>query len=392
MSPLQIVGATLLTPETALSNSAMLIENGRIVSLSHPPAPEIPTLDAHGYTVIPGLIDLHTHGGDGADTMDATPEAIYTFARFLARHGVTSYLPTTMTASREAIHRAVENLRHLPQPPDGAHHLGIHLEGPYLSYEQRGAQPETHLRPPDLAEYEDWFVDEVVRLITMAPELEGGLDLIRRATSAGVEIALGHTDAGEATTREALNLGARQAAHIFSGMPGFHHRLLNVLAVALTDDRLYAQAIVDGIHIHPDVVRMLVRAKTPRRVILISDSIRAAGLGDGEYDLGGETVRVEDGITRRAYDGGLAGSILTMDAALRNVMRFAHLSLQEALPMATSVPAEAMGLSGRKGTLRVGADADLVLLDERFNVCLTMVAGRVIYQTQAFPQFPISNS
>jgi N-acetylglucosamine-6-phosphate deacetylase len=167
-------------------------------------------------------------------------------------------------------------------------------------------------------------------------------------------------------------------------MPAFHHRLLNVLTVALTDDRLYAQAIVDGIHIHPDVVRMLTRVKSPRRLILISDSIRAAGLGDGEYDLGGETVRVQNGVTRRAYDGGLAGSTLTMDAALRNVMKFANLSLAEALPMATSAPAEAMGWSGRKGVIRIGADADLVFLDEKFNVCLTMVAGRVVYQTQEF--------
>ncbi|MEW6287588.1 MAG: N-acetylglucosamine-6-phosphate deacetylase [Chloroflexota bacterium] len=385
MSTLQILGATLLTPEAVLPDHSLLIENGRIASISSTPLEsDAPTLNARGFTVIPGLIDIHTHGGNGADVMDATPEAIYTIARFLARHGVTSYLPTTITASPEATRKAIANLRGLPQPEDGAQHLGVHLEGPYLCHEQRGAQPEAHLRNPDPAEYTDWFEDDLVRLITLAPELEGAEELIRQAIAHGVEIALGHTAADEATARNAINLGVRQATHIFSGMPAFHHRLLNVLAVALTDDRLYAQAIVDGIHIHPDVVRMLTRVKTPRRLILISDSIRAAGLGDGEYDLGGETVRVQNGITRRAYDGGLAGSTLTLDAALRNVMKFSNLSLAEALPMATSVPAEAMGWSGRKGVIRVDADADLVFLDDQFNVCLTMVNGRVVYQTQEF--------
>lgn len=385
MSTLQILGATLLTPEAVLPNHSLVIENGRIASISSAPIEgDAPTLNALGFTVIPGLIDIHTHGGDGADVMDATPEAIATIARFLAQHGVTSYLPTTITASPAATRKAIANLRALPQPKDGAQHLGIHLEGPYLCHEQRGAQPEAHLRNPDPAEYADWFEDDLVRLITLAPELEGAEELIRRATAQGVEIALGHTAADEAAARAAINLGARQATHVFSGMPAFHHRLLNVLAVVLTDDRLYAQAIVDGIHIHPDVVRMLTRVKTPRRLILISDSIRAAGLGDGEYDLGGETVRVQNGVTRRAYDGGLAGSTLTLDAALRNVMKFSNLSLAEALPMATSIPAEAMGWSGRKGVIRPGADADLVFLDDQFNVCLTMVNGRVVYQTQEF--------
>ncbi len=385
MSTLQILGANLLTPEATLPNHSLIIENGQIASiLSAPIELDAPTLNARGYTLIPGLIDIHIHGGDGADTMDATPEALTTIARFLARHGVTSYLPTTITASAEATRAAIANLRNLPQPKDGAQHLGIHLEGPYLCHEQRGAQPEAHLRNPDPAEYADWFSDSLVRLITLAPELPGAEELIRRATAAGVEIALGHTAANAETAREAISLGARQATHIFSGMPAFHHRLLNALTTALTDDRLYAQAIVDGIHIHPDVARLLVRAKTPRRLILISDSIRAAGLGDGEYDLGGETVRVQNGITRRAYDGGLAGSTLTLDSALRNVMRFANLTLPEALPMATTVPAEAMGWSGRKGVIRPGADADLVLLDKNFNVCLTLVAGRIVYQTENF--------
>ncbi|MEJ5224013.1 MAG: N-acetylglucosamine-6-phosphate deacetylase [Anaerolineales bacterium] len=385
MSTLHILGATILTPEAVLPNHSLLIENGRIASISSAPIEsDAPTLNARGYTLIPGLIDIHIHGGDGADMMDATPEAIATIARFLARHGVTAYLPTTITASPEATRKAIANLRGLPQPTDGARHLGIHLEGPYLCHEQRGAQPEAHLRNPDPAEYADWFSDGLIRLITLAPELDGAEKLIRQALASGVEIALGHTAADEATARHAVNLGVRQATHVFSGMPAFHHRLLNILAVALTDDRLYAQAIVDGIHIHPDVVRMLTRVKTPRRLILISDSIRAAGLGDGEYDLGGETVRVQNGITRRAYDGGLAGSTLTLDAALRNVMKFSNLSLAEALPMATSVPAEAMGWSGRKGVIRVGADADLVLLDANHNVCLTMVAGQVVYQTEDF--------
>ncbi len=378
-----LVGGTLVTPDVILPDHAITIADGRITSLTAdlPPVGDTVVIDAQGGWVIPGLIDVHVHGGDGYDTMDATPEALHGLARFLARHGVTGFLPTTMTASADAIGAAIEAYQATPSTPDGAQRLGLHLEGPYLSYEQRGAQPAEHLRNPDPSEYASWLASGEVRLITLAPELEGALALIDQATAAGAAIAVGHTAADYEQTLTAFDRGARQATHIFSGMPPFSHRAPGVLGACLSDDRLVAQAIVDGVHIHPAMVRLLVRAKGVERLILISDSIRAAGLGDGTYDLGGQPVVVRDGVTRRAYDGGLAGSTLTLDAALRNVMVFAGLSLAEALPMATRVPAAALGLAGRKGVIAPGADADLVVLDSEYRVRLTLVAGRVVYRT-----------
>ncbi len=379
-----LVGGTLVTPDAVLPDHAIAIADGRITSLSAalPAATDETTvIDAQGGWVIPGLIDIHVHGGDGHDTMDATPSALHGLARFLARHGVTGFLPTTMTASADAIQAALTAYQNTPSAPDGAQPLGLHLEGPYLSFEQRGAQPADHLRSPDPIEYEGWLASGAVKLITLAPELEGALPMIERAVACGAEIAVGHTAADYEQTLAAFERGARQATHIFSGMPPLSHRQPGVLGACLSDDRLRAQAIVDGVHIHPAMVKLLVRAKGIERLILISDSIRAAGLGDGTYDLGGQPVVVRDGVTRRAYDGGLAGSTLTLDAALRNVMAFAGLTLAEALPMATRVPAAALGLAGRKGVIAPGADADLVVLDSNYRVRLTLIAGRVVYRT-----------
>lgn len=380
-----LVGGTVVTPDALLPDHAVSLADGRITALSATSpviASDATVIDATGGWVIPGLIDIHVHGGDGHDTMDATPAALHGLARFLARHGVTAFLPTTMTASAEAIRAAIAAFESTPPAPDGAQPLGLHLEGPYLSDEQRGAQPAEHLRLPDPDEYEGWLASGAVKLITLAPELDGALPLIERAVAAGAEIAVGHTAADYEQTLAAFDHGARQATHIFSGMPPLSHRQPGVLGACLSDERLWAQAIVDGVHIHPAMVKLLVRAKGVERLILISDSIRAAGLGDGTYDLGGQPVVVRDGVTRRAYDGGLAGSTLTLDAALRNVMAFAGLTLAQALPMATRVPAAALGLASRKGVIAPGADADLVVLDPDLQVRLTLVGGRVVYRAE----------
>lgn len=385
MTTTQFVGANIVTAKSRLLNHCLLVEDGKIASISPYEVSHATTrIDLRGACLVPGFIDIHVHGGDGADTMDATPEAIYTIARFLARHGVTSFYPTTITASPKATQAALDNLVHLEQCADGAEFLGTHLEGPYLCYAQRGAQPAIHLRNPDPKEYTAWLETGIVRLITIAPELEGAMELIQKAVQADVRLALGHTEASESITRLAINAGVNQATHIFSGMPPLHHRDLNVLSVAMTDDRVFQQVICDGIHIHPDVVRLLTRVKGIEKQILISDSIRAAGLGDGDYDLGGETVTVSNGVTRRKYDGGLAGSTLTLDQALRNVISFAKIPLQHGLAMVTSVPARAMGLEGKKGCIQIGADADLVVLDEELNVTMTMVHGDVVHDVRKY--------
>jgi N-acetylglucosamine-6-phosphate deacetylase len=335
--------------------------------------------DAAGLWVVPGVIDVHVHGGNRHDVMDATPEAIHGMARFFAHHGVTSYFPTTMTDSAENIWRALENIANTPHPSDGAQHLGAHIEGPYLNVEHKGAQPPDHFRLPDPDEYEDWFDTGVAKLITIAPELDGAAQMIEAGLRHGVEFAAGHTGASYEQIVAAADAGLRQATHTYNGMLGLHHRRPGTLGAVLTDDRLYAQIIPDGVHVHPAMVKLLVRAKGPKHTLLITDAMRATGLSDGDYTLGAHAVTVKEGIAR-IEDGSLAGSTLTMDAAVRNVIAFTGLSLAEVIPMATSVPAEVMHIAGCRGTLAVGADADIVLLDSSLQVHTTIVAGRVVYE------------
>jgi len=380
---IRIINGTLVTPHETLTGRTLVVEAGRIAALA--PSGQVAAdlgdqvLDAQGLWVAPGLIDVHVHGSAGHDMMDATPEAIHGMARFFAQHGVTSFLATTVSAPPQPLRQAIENAARCPMPADGAHPLGVHVEGPYLNPAYGGAQPAKYLRNADPAEYEAWLESGFVRLITVAPERAGSLMLIRRGVEAGVEFAVGHSDASFEQTTEAADLGLRQATHTFNGMLGLHHRSPGTVGAVLADDRIFAQIIPDGVHLHPAVVKLIVRAKGRARTILITDAVRAAGLGDGEYTLAGEKITVSGGICRTVA-GGLAGSTLTMDVAVRNTMKFAGITLSDALTMATATPAEAMGWSGRKGVLAPGADADLIFLDTDLNIRLTMVAGRVAFQ------------
>jgi len=377
-----IANGIIISPRGEIRGHELVIEHGRIVRIRRVASAGRgdSTIDAKGLFVVPGLIDLHVHGSNAYDTMDATPQALLGMARFLARHGVTSYLPTTVTAASEATLAAIENVGRTPQPDDGARHMGIHLEGPYLNHEQRGAQPSQHLRRAASDEYGPWLSNGQVKLITVAPEVEGVLPLIDAGVREGVEFALGHTAATYDQTREAADHGLRQVTHIFNGMPALHHRTPGAVGAALSDSRLRCQIIADGIHVHPAVVRMLIKAKGAGGTILVTDATQATGMPDGAYRLGDQEIQVQEGVARTSA-GGLAGSTLTMDQALRNVMQFAGLSLGEAVPMATSTPAAAMNWSDRKGVIARGADADLIVLDTGYQVRMTMVGGRVVYST-----------
>ena len=378
-----IYGGTLLTPDETLPDHALVIEAGHIVALEpglHPVSAGAHEriLHADGLRVAPGLIDLHVHGSAGSDTMDATPAALAAMSNFIIKHGVTAYLPTTITGPGAAIQTAITNVERTPQPEDGAHHLGVHLEGPYLSPTQRGAQPEEFLRQPDPGEYDSWLDSSVVRLVTVAPEIPGVFSLIDRGVAKGIRFSAGHCQANYEQMMQAVDRGLNQATHTFNAMLGLHHREPGTAGAVLADERIYAQVIVDGVHVHPAIVRVLVQAKGINRTILITDAIRAAGLADGDYDLGGHIVHVAEGIARTS-SGSLAGSTLTLDKAVRNVMQFAGVSLNQALAMASRVPAEAMRWSGRKGVLEPGADADVILFDASLNIRASIVAGNLVY-------------
>jgi N-acetylglucosamine-6-phosphate deacetylase len=377
-----IATGTMLTPDQALKDHTLIIEGERIAAITDQPVPELPGdkhLDLRSYTVVPGFIDVHVHGADGADTMDATPASLHRMGRYFARYGVTAFLPTTMAASAVDIEAAIQNFSALSDHDDSARPVGIHLEGPYLNETYRGAQPAQHLRVADPREYKAWLAHREVRLITAAPETDGVPELIRAGVQAGIEFAVGHSGATYEQVLSAADFGLRQATHVFNGMAGLRHRVPGVLGAILSDDRIRAQIIADGVHVHPAVVRLLIKMKGTDRTILITDAIRASGMPDGDYMLGDQRVHSNGGVPR-TETGDLAGSTLTMDQALRNVMEFAHLSLLEALPMATRTPAAALGLNHRKGSLAPDLDADLVVLDETNHVRLTMVEGHVAYK------------
>ncbi|MCB9162006.1 MAG: N-acetylglucosamine-6-phosphate deacetylase [Caldilineaceae bacterium] len=336
-------------------------------------------LDAADHIVLPGFIDVHIHGADGHDTMDATPAALAAIAAFKAQHGVTGFLATTMTAPRADTLAAVANVAAVEgSPPPGAHILGVHLEGPFISPVFPGAQKAEDIRPPDLDELRALVDAGPVRMITLAPEQPGADAVIDWAREHGIVVVAGHTNATYDQCIAAVDRGVNQATHTYNAMTGLHHRKPGVVGAVLSDDRVYAQLIADTIHVHPAAMCVLARCKGPARTLLITDAMRAAGLPEGEYDLGGQPVTVKDGQCRLA-DGTLAGSVLTMDRALVNFMAASGWPLADAWPITSRTPAQSLDLGPEFGNIAPGAWADLVVLDADLSVAATIVRGRLAY-------------
>jgi N-acetylglucosamine-6-phosphate deacetylase len=357
-------------------------------------ANEAATLDASGCTLLPGFIDVHVHGAAGADTMDGDPAALARMARFFAHHGVTAFLPTTMTASAASTLTAVQGVAAAGERPhpNGAAILGVHLEGPFISPRFPGAQAIGDIRPPDLVEFRTLCAAGPVRMITLAPEMPGALDVIEEARSRAIVVVTGHTAATYAECEAGIAAGVSQATHTYNAMSGLHHREPGTLGSILSNDHVYAQLIADNIHVHPAAMKILARCKGMMRTILITDAIRAAGLAPGRYDLGGQEVTVTIVATGvggelqgqcRLADGTLAGSVLTMERALANFGAATGLGLAEIWPAASLSAATSLGLDQVRGKLASGYLADLVLLDETGEVAATVVQGRVVYLRDA---------
>lgn len=392
--------ARLCTTGRAIPCGWLVVEGGVIADLGEgTPAGKAPppgrasdaTFDLQGHILAPGLIDLHAHGALGHDTMDATPESLREMARFYARHGVTSFLATTMAASRDALLVALRNICAVQaEGTGGAALLGAHLEGPYLNMARRGAQAPEQVRGVDPAEY-TLLLECGVRLLTLSPELVGSQQLIREAAARGCVVSLGHTCSSYEVVQSAIGMGARHVTHLFNGMEPLHHRVPGAVGAALTSDALTCELIADGIHVHPAVLDLAVRCKGTRGVVLVTDAMRGAGMADGDYELGGQLVSVRDGQARLA-DGRLAGSTLTLERGVANISTWAHVPLKEALEMASLNPARELGLQRHKGALAVGMDADLAVLrtqgqverplraGEGLEVLLSMVAGKIVCQ------------
>jgi len=380
-----VTASRLWDGKRLVDEPVVLIEDGRIERIGSRAGSEIPAgarvEDFRGATLGPAFLDVHTHGAAGHDVMEATPEALHAIGRFQAMHGTGAYLATTVTAPLDATLRSLEGLAKLlaQGPGDGeARPLGIHLEGPFLSHVKRGAHPPAYLLEPDIATFDRLFeaADGLVRLMTMAPELPGAVELAAHATGRGVRVSVGHSNATAAETRAVIAAGAVSATHTFNAMRTLDHHELGILGTALTDDGLFAELICDGIHTAQEMVKLWWRAKGAERAMLITDAMSATGMPDGQYLLGGQTVQLAHGKVTLPGDV-LAGSVLTMDRAIANLMAFAGVGLEDALRLATVNPAAMTGLMDGAGSLRVGGVANLVAMDGRGGLVASFVGGHL---------------
>lgn len=340
----------------------------------------------NSYHVIPGMIDVHIHGADGADTMDGTYQSMKRIANVLPKEGVTSFLATTMTQKQEKIEYALQNAAHYiqgEQPYGHAELLGVHLEGPFISEKRSGAQPIASIMKPNLNMFQRWqeLALGSIKLVTIAPELEGSLEIIRYLSKHGVIASIGHSDATYEEVVKGIEAGASHITHLFNGMRGLHHREPGVVGAALLHDELSAELISDGIHVRPELVKLAFQQKGREKVLLITDAMRAKCLGEGVYDLGGQKVTVQNG-KAALHDGTLAGSVLKMMDAVRNTMKYTGCSIQDILYMTSVNPAKQLQIFNRKGSLSSGKDADLVVLDEKLEIVMTFCRGQLAYRRE----------
>ncbi|MDQ1501512.1 MAG: N-acetylglucosamine-6-phosphate deacetylase [Actinomycetota bacterium] len=391
--PLLISGAIVGAADGVWSPGWLVAAGGRIQALGPGEAPggvraEVSALgvviDGRGCVLLPGFIDVHVHGGDGADAMDADPDGLRRMARFHATHGVTALLPTTWAAPPAAVEAAVGAIAASVGSVDGgATILGAHLEGPWINPARAGAQDPAGIRPPDVAEARRLMEIRpgVVRLVALAPEMPGAAAVIGECVRRGVTVAAGHTEAGWEEMVAAVRAGVRHVTHTFNAMAGIGHREPGTAGAALALPELRCELIADGHHVHPGAMAVLARAKGPGGVVLISDAVRAAGLPEGDVDLGGRTAQHCCGAVRLP-DGRLAGSVLTLDVALRRFAAVTGWGWSDLGRAAAGNAADALGLSA-KGRLAAGADADLVLLGDggAGAVVLTVVEGRIVHRT-----------
>ena len=360
----------------------ILLEGGKISRVAEKIEAQADVhIDATGknWTAFPGFIDVHIHGAAGHDAMDATPEAVKGLAGVLPKEGTTSFLATTMTQSDEAISAALKNIRDFQMEDGQAEMLGVHLEGPFISDKRAGAQPIEHIVEPSYPLFQKWqkLSGNQIRLVTLAPETTNGLAFIKNLAEDGVIASIGHSDGTLEEVQAAVRAGASHVTHLYNQMSPFHHRNPGVVGASLTEKGLTVEVIADFIHSHPTSVELAFRQKGAERLILITDAMRAKGLAPGVYDLGGQDVQVTRKDARLA-DGTLAGSILTMDAAIRNVQSITGCSLNELVSMTSANAAKELGLSN-KGSLQEGTDADVAILGDSFTVQLPICRGTIAY-------------
>ena len=378
-----IVNGRIVAPHAVIRGKVLLYDE-RVIGIVDPgETPEgVETLDAKGNYVIPGLVDMHIHGYMGEDASDGSFEGLKTMARGVAKNGVTSFLPTTMTVSYDELRLAFSQIRRAMEESrldswDGAAVVGANAEGPFINITKKGAQAGEHVRPGDPAFLKE-FAD-VIRVFTIAPEVEGNLDCIREmARDTSMLISMGHTAANFEQAQAGIEAGVRHVTHLFNAQTGLLHRDPGVVGAALLDSRVSCELIADTFHVHKALFQLVASLKG-EQMVLITDCTRAGGMPDGEYTLGGQPIFVK-GIECRLKDGTIAGSVLKLNEAVRNVLANTDLTVSQAVNMASLNPARRIGLSASKGSIEAGKDADFAIVDDAIDVQATILGGRVIYQ------------
>lgn len=380
-----IRGGNLVTETEIIKKGILAVDGRHIVEMGqnlHNNDNE-DCINAAGCYVLPGFVDLHVHGGNGADFTDASASAISKACRYHAQRGTTGLLMTTRTMTKGKISASLKQMAAYMKQPDllGSAPLGIHLEGPFINEKYKGAQNADLIQPPALELMKLWMEESGynIREVTLAPEQEGAGDLITWLFNQGVLVSAGHCGPDYEQMKIAIQAGVRHVTHGFNGMRGFTHRDPGMIAAMLMDSRVTVELIMDALHVHPAAGNLLVHNKGTKGVALITDAVRPTGLPDGEYSSSESTVTVKEGAVRLS-NGSLAGSTLTMNKAVVNVVNRMGLSWKQASEMASLTPARLLGLDGSKGSLKAGKDADLVVMKADGSVMLTMIEGRVVYR------------
>ena len=379
MSALTLKATRIVAASQTVENGVLELSGERIVAVERKAAPD--SIDLGDATIIPGLIDIHIHGREERDVMDADPQSLAIISTSLARHGVTGFLATTVTSSWD---RTLDALRVIGETDGamlpGARMLGAYSEGSFFNVAHKGAHNEAFFIEPTLA-----LIDEMataaagkLKVLALAPEIRGAMDSLRHAAALGIKVMIGHTDASYEQTRAALNAGGCGGVHVFNGMRGIHHREPGCAGAVLLESGT-VEVIADGVHLHPAILQLITRLKTRDDIMLISDCMCAGGLDDGTYRLGETDVVVKDGVVRTAGEGGLAGSTLTLDRAVSAMADGAGVAFRDAVHMASMSPARFLGLDHEIGSIAPGKRADLAVLDRDRRVCATIVAGHIAW-------------
>lgn len=387
VTPIYIKNAKIYTEVDVYTNGALLLADGKIQSMKQQKISDLPVnvrmIDGTNLNVIPGFIDGHIHGANGADVMDATETALDTMAAVLPAEGTTSFLATTITQSAENTENALTNIATYNNKPGQAEMIGVHLEGPFIEKNRAGAQPVEYILEPDIEQFKHWqtLSGHQIKTITLAPEHDENGLFIDYLYQSGVNVSAGHTATDFEGMKKAVTYGVRQVTHLCNAMSGIHHRDIGVVGAAFQLNELRAELIADGIHVSPEMLDLIYKNMGSERLILITDAMRAKCLQPGDYELGGQPVKVN---SNRAVleDGTLAGSILKMYQGAQQMLQLQDVSIPDIIEMASMNPAKQLGIYTQKGSILDGKDADILLVDDQLNIKYTICRGEIAFEKE----------